>query len=138
MSWQKKVVWSEGMFLKPQHFQQQERYFEFFTHARSLSLEGFFWGFRDIAFSAQALSLGKIAIASATGIFPDGTPFQFPMQGMGPLPLNIPPATKNQKVVLALPIRRHGADEVSFDDSGDSLARYRVALTTLQILTGTL
>ena len=49
MSWQKKVVWSEGMFLKPQHFQQQERYFEFFSHTRNLPVEGFFWGFRELA-----------------------------------------------------------------------------------------
>ena len=28
MSWKNKVIWSEGLFLRPQHFQQQERYFE--------------------------------------------------------------------------------------------------------------
>ena len=28
MSWYSKVVWSEGMFLRPQHFQQQDRYLE--------------------------------------------------------------------------------------------------------------
>lgn len=127
MSWQKKVVWSAGMFLKPQHFQQQERYFEFFAHTRSLPLESFFWGFRELVFDEQALSLGKIAIASAQGIFQDGTPFQFPAQGAGPDALNIPANTKNQRVVLALPVRRYGADEVSFENSQDSLARYCVA-----------
>ena len=127
MSLQKKVIWSAGMFLKPQHFQQQERYLEFFAHARSLPLESFFWGFYELEFDVQALSLGKIAIASAHGIFPDGTPFQFPVQGAGPEALNIPADTKSQRVVLALPVRRHEADEVSFDNSQDSLARYRVS-----------
>ena len=28
MSVYNKVVWSEGLFLRPQHFQQQDRYFE--------------------------------------------------------------------------------------------------------------
>ncbi|WP_447531943.1 hypothetical protein, partial [Pseudomonas aeruginosa] len=28
MSLDSKVVWSEGMFLNPQHFQQQDRYIE--------------------------------------------------------------------------------------------------------------
>ncbi len=28
MSWNNRVVWSEGMFLRPQHFQQQDRYIE--------------------------------------------------------------------------------------------------------------
>ena len=126
MSWQKKVVWSAGMFLKPQHFQQQERYLEFFAHARSLPLESFFWGFRELEFDVQALSIGKMAIASAHGIFPDGTPFQFPAQGVSPEALEVPPDTKDQRVVLALPVRRYEADEVSFENSLDSLARYRV------------
>jgi type VI secretion system protein ImpJ len=127
MSWQKKVVWSEGMFLKPQHFQQQERYFEFFSHARSLPMEGFFWGFRELSLDMQAMSLGKVAITSAQGVFPDGTPFHFPAQGKGPNVLEIPANAKNQRIVLALPIRRHGTDEVSFDNADDTLARYQVS-----------
>jgi type VI secretion system protein ImpJ len=31
MTTNSKVVWSEGLFLRPQHFQQQERYFERFV-----------------------------------------------------------------------------------------------------------
>src|SRR6185437_3804641 len=33
MAWNSKVVWSEGMFLRPQHFQQQDRFMQFFAHA---------------------------------------------------------------------------------------------------------
>ncbi|MDT3530749.1 hypothetical protein [Cronobacter sakazakii] len=29
-----KVIWSEGLFLRPQLFQQQERYLEYFSHKR--------------------------------------------------------------------------------------------------------
>jgi len=28
MSWENKVVWTEGLFLQPQHLQQHDRYFE--------------------------------------------------------------------------------------------------------------
>ena len=28
MTWHNKVLWTEGMFLQPQHFQQHERYLE--------------------------------------------------------------------------------------------------------------
>ena len=31
MSWKNKVVWSEGLFLRPQHFQQHDRYIEAFV-----------------------------------------------------------------------------------------------------------
>ena len=44
----RKVVWAEGMFLRPQHFQQQERYLEFFAHARALTSQPYFWGFREL------------------------------------------------------------------------------------------
>ena len=77
----RKVVWSEGMFLRPQHFQQQERYLEFFSHARALSAEPYFWGFRELLLDLEALALGKIALIKAVGVFPDGTPFSFPCGG---------------------------------------------------------
>jgi type VI secretion system protein ImpJ len=131
MSWQKKVVWSEGMFLKPQHFQQQERYIEFATHARSQVLQEFFWGFFDIELDDQALSLGKIIIRTARGLFQDGTPFHFPQQGLAPRPLTIPAEVKNQTIVLALPVKRHGTDEISFDDADQSLSRYAVTETEI-------
>ena len=34
MSWHNKVVWSEGLFLRPQHFQQQDRYIEHLVDGR--------------------------------------------------------------------------------------------------------
>ena len=42
MSWTNKVVWSEGLFLRPQLFQQMERYLESFTHRRSSPLSPFY------------------------------------------------------------------------------------------------
>ncbi len=41
MSWNDRVVWSEGQFLLPQMFQQQERYLEHVMHYRSLPLTPF-------------------------------------------------------------------------------------------------
>jgi type VI secretion system protein ImpJ len=40
-----KVVWSEGLFLQPQHFQQQDRYFERYVETRCQSLVPYSWGF---------------------------------------------------------------------------------------------
>lgn len=45
MSWYNKVAWSEGLFLRPQLFQQQERYLEHLAHKRAATLSPFFWGF---------------------------------------------------------------------------------------------
>lgn len=132
MTWQNKVVWAEGMFLRPQHFQQQERYFEFYAHGRALASEGFFWGLRSFELDEDALSIGKLSLKAAEGVLPDGTPFSFPGQSEGPLPLDYPAHLRDQRIFLALPMRRFGTEEVSFDDAPESLARYRVSETELR------
>lgn len=126
MAWNSKVVWSEGMFLRPQHFQQQDRFMQFFAHARALPMEGFFWGFRELRLDADALALGRVAIASAQGILPDGTPFHVPANGAAPEPLDIQPTDKDQIVYLTAPLAREQAEAVTFNDDRQSLARYRV------------
>ncbi|MGE5170904.1 MAG: type VI secretion system baseplate subunit TssK [Rudaea sp.] len=126
MAWSSKVVWSEGMFLRPQHFQQQDRYLEFYAHARALPMEGFFWGFRELRLDADALALGRIAIAAAQGILPDGTPFNVPAHGAAPEPLDVLPTDKDQLICLSLPLSRQQAEAVTFEDAPQSLARYRV------------
>ena len=65
MSAYNKVVWSEGLFLRPQHFQQPERYLEFHAHQRSLAAEPFFWGFRELRLDVAALAVGTLAMCAA-------------------------------------------------------------------------
>lgn len=125
MSWNRKVIWSEGMFLQPQHLQQHDRYVERLIEGRTQPIAAYHWGFATLTLDEAALSLGKIAIANAKGIFPDGTPFDFPADGAGPLPLDFPPDAKEELVVLGLPLRREGnpeADLTGEDASG--LTRY--------------
>ena len=121
----RKVVWAEGMFLRPQHFQQQERYLEFFAHARALTSQPYFWGFRELTIDVEALALGKLALVRAVGVFPDGTPFSLPGTDTLPEPLDIPTALKGSRVYLAFPMRREGTVEVEFREQ-ELLARYGV------------
>ena len=53
MSVHNRVIWSEGLFLQPQHFQQQERYFERYVETRCRSLVPHAWGFTEIEFDRQ-------------------------------------------------------------------------------------
>ena len=112
MTSEHKVIWSEGMFLEPQHFQQHDRYLEQLVEARIGPATPHSWGFVRIALDESALALGKVALQSATGIFPDGTPFDFPGVQAGPLPFDVPADTKDQLVVLALPLRRPGVPRI--------------------------
>lgn len=125
MSWYNKVVWSEGLFLRPQLFQQQERYLEHFAHKRAAALGPFFWGFHHYAIDAEALALGKLVVSGAAGVFQDGTPFDAPAHAVLPAPLALRHEHLNQLVYLAVPIRTPNAEETNFGDAADSLARYR-------------
>lgn len=64
-----KVVWSEGLFLRPQLFQQQERYFEYIAHKRAATISPFFWGFAQYEIDREALSYGKLVLRSGQGFF---------------------------------------------------------------------
>lgn len=102
MSWNDRVVWSEGQFLLPQMFQQQERYLEHVMHYRSLPLTPFFWGFSHYNIDGEALNIGKLILKEASGIFPDGTPFNAPDHTPLPPPLTILPEHLNQQICLAV------------------------------------
>lgn len=125
MSWYSKVVWSEGLFLRPQHFQQQDRHAEWYVEARSRAAGGLFWGFTHLEIDEAALGTGKVALAAARGVLPDGTPFDFPATHPAPVALDIPADTRNAVIYLALPLRRAQSPEASPDgDPAAHLARY--------------
>ena len=89
MSRNNKVVWSEGMFLRPHHFQQHVRYLENYIEGRCADTRSYTWGFKELQLDQQLLGLGKIAISAARGVFPDGTPFNIPVDDEPPLPLEV-------------------------------------------------
>ncbi len=124
MSLDSKVVWSEGMFLNPQHFQQQERYLERYIEGKCSAFGAYGWGLQHYEIDQQLLKLGKISVTSAGGVFPDGTPFNFPAVDDAPPVFEVPENTHNSVVYLAIPVRRPGAVDVLSDDNAQGLARY--------------
>jgi type VI secretion system protein ImpJ len=119
-----KVVWSEGLFLRPQHFQQQDRYFERYIEGRCEAIGGYLWGLLDISLDSELLKLGKVSISQARGVFPDGSPFSFPDADTLPPVLSVPENTNNEMVYLCLPLRRPGSMEIAQEHGQNSLARH--------------
>jgi type VI secretion system protein ImpJ len=125
MSHKNKVVWSEGMFLRPQHFQQQERYLESRIQRGVAAFTGFFWGFGKLDIDPDTLPQGTITVRRAKGVLPDGTSFDLGGDGALPLAFDFPPSAKDAKVCLVLPPLREGVDSVIYDEDPVSTARFR-------------
>lgn len=114
MSSRNRVIWREGLFIKPQHFQQQQRHSDYALHARLSALSDYFYGLQSLAINEDYLGFGRIALVGASGILPDGTVFNIPNDDVLPTPLEITDASvANQKVYLALPLSVSGVNEVN-------------------------
>ncbi len=125
MSWRNRVIWSEGTFLHPHHFQQHDRYLESLIDAHSGSLQACGWGITSLDIDGELLALGKFAIRACRGIMPDGTAFDIPTDAPPPPPLPIPEELHQQTVFLALPLSRQGMIETDISGNNTLLARYR-------------
>lgn len=125
MTWDNRVLWSEGTFLQPQHLQQHDRFLEAHVELRTRGLRPYSWGFLEVSLDESLLELGKVALRSARGALPDGTPFDCPGRDPLPAPLDVPPTLRDSVVSLVLPVRQPGADEADLGSgSPDGLARY--------------
>lgn len=114
-----KVVWKEGMFIAPQHFQQQERYIN-----KTISLgidylsESCLIGVTELVINTELLSIGKFCITRCAGIFPDKTLFEISQE----IVIDIDKTTINEIIYLALPLSLVGNNEFSHKEK--STKRY--------------
>ncbi|MFN7936236.1 MAG: type VI secretion system baseplate subunit TssK [Bryobacteraceae bacterium] len=118
-----RVVWSEGMYLGPHHFQAQSRYFEDSIQfvADSLWFEPF--GLIGAEMDAEALRNGTVSVIHARGTFPDGLPFHMPdadaLPPVRPITEAFPPTRDKVTIYLAIPPRRmNGVNCIPIADAG--------------------
>ncbi len=124
MSWSSKVVWSEGLFLRPQHFQQETRYLERYVEQRSGDLRVYSWGFTELKVDPDLLRIGKVGLLSARGVLPDGSPFDIPDHDTAPDPIEIDENTRDTLLYLCVPVRRETGLAIAERDDPDALPRH--------------
>lgn len=107
-----RIVWKEGMFLRPQHFQQQDRFILSRVAASCAGLQYFNWGFRVLELDQELLKVGKVAIRLCQGILPDGTPFE--CREDASLVYELSELSQDMMLFLCLPIAR--ANMLEFSD----------------------
>src|SRR5438046_1300331 len=110
MKYLSRVVWSEGMYLGPHHFQVQGRYFEDSIRFATSSLWYQSYGLIGGQFDPQALRNGIVSLLHARGMFPDGLTFHMPESDPLPEARNIadlfPVKRDKVTILLAVPPRR--------------------------------
>lgn len=121
MSARNRVIWNEGLFVKPQHFQQQQRYNEYLIDQRIASVSQYLYGITGLELNPEHLSFGRITVERATGVMPDGTVFRIPQEDPMPECLEIEDRSlSNQIVYLAIPLRVESLTEISWPDKPGS------------------
>src|SRR5258708_16855333 len=71
----RKPVWTEGLFMTPQHLQQSDLYHEALLHARMHAVAKYDWGLTGCQFDERALSAGQLKLVKCHRFFPHGTSF---------------------------------------------------------------
>ncbi|MGE5488972.1 MAG: type VI secretion system baseplate subunit TssK [bacterium] len=116
-----RLVWSEGMYLGPHHFQAQSRYFEDTARFAISSLSFAPYGLSGCELDAEALRNGTLSLVHARGIFPDGLVFQVPDCDPAPAPRAIAdlfsPVRESMTAHLAIPAMRPDSRNTSLEES---------------------
>src|SRR6478672_1005808 len=84
-----KVLWGEGLFLRPQHFQQQDRYHEARLNQTASALHPYGWGVRRMAVDLEALKSDTLRLDELSLIFPDGEIYRAPAADALPLQVRL-------------------------------------------------
>jgi type VI secretion system protein ImpJ len=109
-----KVLWGEGLFLRPQHFQQQDRYHEARLNQTARALHPYGWGVRKLVLDLDALRSDTLRVLELSLIFPDGEIYRAPQADALPLAVRLDelaPTVQTITFHAALPsLKAHGAN----------------------------
>lgn len=113
-----RVIWSEGMFMSPQHLQQLDRYHEGLLEARLSALSAYDWGVVSLEIDERALVAGQVRLQRFEGVLPDGLPIAFDgahpeAPAVRPIEGFFAPTQRVLEVFIAVPAERDGSPVVA-------------------------
>lgn len=131
-----KVIWREGMFLQPQHFQQADRFSSHNINMRMSCYQHYYFGINELELDNKLLTEDIITLKKCTGIMPDGTYFCIPTLNKVPESRTFAEHFKNDQqyltIYLGLPLEIEGKENVSKENrSPEHLCRYRSTLVEM-------
>jgi len=130
------VVWKEGLFLQPQHFQQWERFLLSHVDERITSSTPFAYGLTTFQWDEDAAEHGSFSVKHCSGILPDGTVFEMPQTSRLPSPRpfqeHFSPDQQFLNVYLALPLSVEGKANFA-EEKSDGALRVRFNGRTISV-----
>lgn len=119
----KNITWREGLFIRPQHFQQSNYVINEEMMQRTIMGGSNAWGLFNLEIDDQLLAMGKLSIISASGILPDGTLFDN-TDFSERLILDIKKTDNGKAIYLALPLNYANEDNIYFEEQEPLPTRY--------------
>ena len=119
----KSVAWREGLFIRPQHFQQNNYTQMSEMMQRTLVSNANAWGLFDLEIDDQLLSQGKVSLTKAAGILPDGTLFDS-HDFIQNLTISIQKEDGGKAIYLSLPLNYANEDNTYFEEQEPLPTRY--------------
>jgi len=124
-----KVLWTEGMFLTPHHFQQWDRYHEGLLNRRLQAIQPMGAGLLRLKVDADALGNGELVLQQCAAVLPDGlcvdAPDLDPLPPARPVGAAFDPKKTSLGVYLASPLVRPGGAACAPEGAAEgSAARY--------------
>lgn len=94
-----KLLWTEGLFLGQQHFQQWERTLEERERRFRASLTPLNWGIQDLEIDQNSLKIGIFRLTRFQGIFQNGQDVSLDAAGVTELVIGLPETGISEKMI---------------------------------------
>jgi type VI secretion system protein ImpJ len=121
-----KVLWGEGLFLRPQHFQRQDAYHEWRLAEVAHTLHPYAWGVRRMRIDVDALASGVLRFTELQLLFRDGELYSAPQEDELPAPValsGIPAGVAELLFHVALAPMRPKGSNFSAREQGNGVER---------------
>ena len=119
-----KVVWAEGTYLSPQHFQQNDRYTERNIHNIVSFAQAHYYGVSELVINESLLKQGVIGLSKLEVVFEDGTIFIPTPFETSLLKCSISAKTAETKLYLVIARGSANAKEISYESDDIKNTRY--------------
>ena len=125
-----KILWGEGLFLRPQHFQIQDSYHEQRLNQTIRSTIPFAYGVQSIRFDEMQLGTHVLALEQVEMIWQDGEIYTAPARDLLPEPVQLDDLNLRAEMMiyLALSILQPNKKNVAFEHATQP-SRYHSYLT---------